>query len=232
MNPNDSTYPKREIVSFCRREGRITRARKEGVKTLWPLYGLDLEDEHLVDWKLVFGRKTPIILEIGFGDGRSFLQTALEHPERDFIGIDVYKAGVAGVISKIHAQKLSNVRLFCEDAVAVLAKKIPDNSLEKVQIFFPDPWPKKKHHKRRLIQSEFVTLVAQKLVPQGILHLATDWEHYALHMMSVLSATTLFENTAREGAYCERPDARPYTKYEERGIGLGHQTWDLMFRKK
>lgn len=231
MNSNDSIYPKRQIVSFCRREGRITQARKEGVKTLWPLYGLDLKDDNLLDWKLIFGREAPITLEIGFGDGRSFLQTAAEHPERDFVGIDVYKAGVAALISKIHAQKLSNVRLFCEDAVAVLAKKTPDNSLEKVQIFFPDPWPKKKHHKRRLIQSDFVDLAAQKLAPNGILHLATDWEHYALHMMQVLSGSLAFENTAGVDKFCERPAFRPYTKYEQRGLGLGHKTWDLIFKK-
>jgi tRNA (guanine-N7-)-methyltransferase len=232
MSPNNLIYPKREILSFCRREGRITHARKEGLKTLWPCYGLNLEDEGTLDWKDVFGREAPITLEIGFGDGRSLLQTASVHPERDFVGIDVYRAGVSAVISHIHTQKLSNIKLFCEDAVAVLAKKIPDNSLETVQIFFPDPWPKKKHHKRRLIQPDFVALVAQKLAPKGMLHLATDWEHYALHMMSVLSAASAFENTAGEGIYCTRPDARPYTKYEKRGIGLGHQTWDLMFSKK
>ena len=226
---NNTIYPQRKIVSFCRRDGRMTHTRKERLKTLWPHYGLALEEEGCLNWQTIFGREAMHTLEIGFGDGQSLLQTASSQPNRDFIGIDVYKSGAAALLSAIHAQHVSNIRLFCDDAVAVLTKKIPDRSLDTVQIFFPDPWPKKKHHKRRLIQPAFVDLVAQKLTPNGILHLATDWEDYAMHMMTVMSEASLFRNTAGTGAFCERPESRPYTKYENRGLGLGHQTWDLIF---
>jgi tRNA (guanine-N7-)-methyltransferase len=232
MNLNKTLYPKRQIVSFARRDGRMTSLRKERLKVLWPSYGLDLKEESFLAWEAVFGRDVQRTVEIGFGDGQSLLEMALHNPERDFIGIDVYQSGTAALVSRIHEKQISNLRLFCEDAVQVLSKKIPDNSLDTVQIFFPDPWPKKRHHKRRLIQAEFLNLVAQKLVPEGLLHLATDWEDYAQHMMSVLSSTTLFENKAGEGLFCTRPASRPYTKYEKRGLGLGHKTWDLIFQKQ
>lgn len=221
----------RKIVSFCRREGRITHARKESLKTLWSCYGLTLEEDTILDWKRIFGRDVERTLEIGFGDGQSLLHMALEEPHRDFIGIDVYKTGAAALLAAMHTQDIRNIRLFCDDAVTVLAKKIPDHSLHRVHIFFPDPWPKKRHQKRRLIQPAFVELVAQKLVPNGVLHLATDWENYALHMMTVMSETAAFSNMAGEGEFCVRPESRPYTKYEKRGLNLGHQTWDLMFSK-
>lgn len=230
-NQSDLAYPARHIVSFCRREGHITAVRKEGLKTLWPHYGLDLQEIGYLNWNNVFNRDASRTLEIGFGDGQSLLETAVKHPEQDFIGIDVYRAGTAALLSHIHSQKITNLRLFCDDAVVVLSKKIPDNSLDRVHIFFPDPWPKKRHHKRRLIQSDFVKLVGQKLISNGILHLATDWEDYALHMMSVLSASPDFENTTDIGAFSARPESRPYTKYERRGLTLGHKTWDLLFGK-
>lgn len=225
-------HPKRHIVSFARRDGRMKASRKERLKTLWPLYGLNMEGEDYLNWQGVFGRDAPRVLEIGFGDGQSLLEMALNHPEWDFIGIDVYQSGITALLARMDAKQISNLRVFSEDAVTVLSKKIPDNSLERVQIFFPDPWPKKRHHKRRLIQTDFVNLVTQKLVPGGMLHLATDWEDYAMHMMSVMSLVPSFENEAGRGEFCERPPSRPYTKYEKRGLKLGHKTWDLMFTKK
>ncbi len=221
----------RRIRSYCRREGRNTSAREETLISLWPRYGISVEQKNILELDTIFKRHAPRVLEIGFGDGKSLLQMALSHPERDFIGIEVYRTGVASLLMAIEELGISNLRLICSDAVDVLANNLSNSSLASVQIFFPDPWPKKRHHKRRLIQPSFLSLAHQKLEVGGILHLATDWKEYAEHMMSVISSTSGFENLAGKHQYSLKPDYRPLTKYEERGKRLGHLSWDLIFRR-
>jgi len=227
----------RQIRSFVRREGRITKTQSEALETLWPVYGLPFlggegsdRAEDPIDFGILFGRNAEIVLEIGFGDGNSLLQMAKAAPHKDFIGIEVYRTGVGNLLAGLNLEKISNVRVFCADALEVLASKIPDSSLDTVQAFFADPWPKKRHHKRRLVQSSFISLVSRKLKSEGTLHLATDWEAYAHHMMCVLSASEEFQNLAGKQNFIPRPDFRPLTKYEQRGHRLGHSTWDLLFR--
>ncbi len=225
------TYPYRQIRSFVRREGRITPRGAKALNDLWPKYGLILEPGDLVDLNAVFGRTADIILEIGFGDGQSLIEMAKREPECDFIGIDVYRTGIGSLLAAIDEQGLGNLRVFCKDAMEVLAENIPDNFLRRIQVFFPDPWPKKRHQKRRLVQAPFIKLAAKKLIIGGLLHLVTDWMDYAYQMMSELSASPCFMNTAGEGQFMPRPVFRPLTKYEQRGHRLGHQTWDLIFKR-
>jgi tRNA (guanine-N7-)-methyltransferase len=169
------------------------------------------------------------ILEIGFGMGQALLAMAQQNPQQNFIGIEVHRPGVGNLLSELEAQQINNVRVFCADAVEVLRYCIPDHFLSGINIFFPDPWPKKRHHKRRLIQTDFVLLLQQKLKSQGFLHLATDWQHYAEHMMAVLNTVPGFINAAGEGNFMPRPENRPLTKFEQRGQQLGHEVWDLVF---
>lgn len=184
-----------------------------------------------LDLAEVFGRPHEKILEIGFGDGQSLATMAKEAPDKDFIGVEVYKTGVCSLLATIEKEGLENIRIFCADALEVLEHKIPDASLAGIQIFFADPWPKTRHHKRRLIQSAFIALVAKKIKPGGFLHLATDWMDYAHQMMSVMSDSPLFENAAGFGQFTPRPSYRPLTKYEQKGLEKGHQTWDLIFKR-
>lgn len=221
----------RQIRSFVRREGRNTQAQSQAWEKLWPLYGLCMSPAGFLDLDTVFGRSAEKIIEIGFGDGHSLAQMARQAPEKDFIGIEVYRTGVASLLAQIQALQLSNIRIFCADAVEVLEQKIPDQSLMGVQLFFADPWPKTRHHKRRLVQPKFIDLIAQKLRKDGIAHFATDWMDYAYQMLSVLSATEAFGNLAGLGEYMPRPDFRPPTKYEQRALALGHKIWDLMFKR-
>jgi tRNA (guanine-N7-)-methyltransferase len=223
MNDNAST-PKnqRTIRSYVLRQGRIRPSQETSLEQYWSIYGIDVED-HCIDFNKVFQRQAPIILEIGFGMGHSLLVQAKQFPENDFIGIEVHRPGIGSLLTQLHQQHLTNVRVISADAVDVLHRYIPDQSLDKIQIFFPDPWPKKRHHKRRLIQPEFVTLLTRKLKPQGLLHLATDWEDYAQHMMAVLIASNCFTRI-------ELIDHRPMTKFENRGKKLGHHVWDLLYK--
>lgn len=218
------------IRSFVERAGRIAPTHKNLVTNLWPKYGLALTHEQL---KLaqVFGREAPLILEIGFGDGRSLLELAKSHPQKNFIGIEVYKAGIAKLLIGLHENKISNVRIFCADALEVLHCCIPDASVEQVQLFFPDPWPKLRHHKRRIVQPEFVQLIGQKLQNGGTLHMATDWEDYALHMLHVLQHAPNWQNLGGANKFIPRPSTRALTKFEQRGHRHGLGVWDLMFRK-
>jgi tRNA (guanine-N7-)-methyltransferase len=222
---------KRTIRSFVRREGRMTTGQKKAFDTLWPQFGLDAT-KPLANIQEVFARPSPVVLEIGFGMGDSLAQQAAAHPQRNYIGIEVHRPGVGHLLSLIDKQQLSNIRIYCADAVEVLRHCIPDASLDGVQIFFPDPWPKKRHHKRRLIQIPMVNLIAAKLAPGGKLHLATDWKNYAEHMLEVLKACPALTNTSNNGLFVQRPAERPLTKFETRGQRLGHGVWDLMFRKK
>jgi tRNA (guanine-N7-)-methyltransferase len=205
--------------SYVLRQGRITPAQSRALEALWPLYGIDC----LLTETLAIS--DPTCLEIGFGMGNSLVTQAIHHPEINFIGIDVHKPGVGSLLLQLEKHSLSNVKVISHNAIEVLEKNIPDHGLAAIHIFFPDPWPKKRHHKRRLIQIDFVKLLHQKLKPQGILHLATDWEDYATQMKEVILASALFEPAA---PLIERP----LTKFEQRGKKLGHGVWDGVFKAK
>jgi tRNA (guanine-N7-)-methyltransferase len=222
---------KRTIRSFVRREGRMTAGQKKAFESLWPHFGLDPATP-LANPNDAFAQAAPVVLEIGFGNGDSLAQQAAAQPQTNYIGIEVHRPGVGHLLSLIAKHQLHNIRIYCADAVEVLDQCIADSSLQCVQIFFSDPWPKKRHHKRRLIQAPLVHLITAKLVPGGTLHLATDWENYAQHMLDVLNACPDLENTSTNGSFVPRPDSRPLTKFESRGKRLGHGVWDLMFRKK
>lgn len=218
------------IRSFVERQGRISAAHKGLIDQLWPQFSLPLGTEKL-DYKHIFGRFAPLTLEIGFGDGRSLLNLAKNNPQQDFIGIEVYKAGIAKLLLGIHEHKLTNLRVFCADAIEVLQNCVADAALQQVLLFFPDPWPKVRHHKRRIVQPAFIQLIAQKLQTHGVLHMATDWEDYALHMLQVMQAESGWDNLAPNAQFIQRPDTRSLTKFEQRGQRLGYDIWDLMFRK-
>ncbi len=202
------------------------RAFEEG----WSRFGLEHGDG-APDFARVFGREAPLTLEIGFGMGQSLLAMAANDPERDFIGVEVHRPGVGKLLHGTREQGVDNIRVYCHDAVEVLRDCIADGALDTVQIYFPDPWHKKRHHKRRLIQPPFVELLADKLRAGGTLHLATDWENYAEQMLEVLSASPRLRNTCDAGGFAPRPDHRPLTKFERRGERLGHGVWDLVFER-
>lgn len=221
----------RRIKSFVRRDGRLTEAQERALEKNLPLYGLKLIDG-MIDYAAVFNRQAPCILEIGFGSGYSLIAMAKEHPEQDFIGVETHQPGIGTLLLNIETEKLNNIRVFYADAVEVLNQCIPDHSLDGIQIFFPDPWQKRKHHKRRLIQLEFVQRLASKLKSGGVLHLATDWEDYAIHMLKVLSGVAEFHNLAGIGQYAERSKHRPViTKFEQRGQRSGRKIWELQFSR-
>lgn len=222
--------PHKPIRSFVERQGRVSPIVRETFQQVWPKYGLPLTNKQL-DFKQIFGRVAPITLEIGFGDGRSLLSMARDNPHRDYIGIEVYKAGIVKFLIGAHELGLTNIRVFCADALEVLNNCIADDSLEQVQLFFPDPWPKARHHKRRIVQPKFTSLITSKLQLDGTFHAATDWEEYAEHMLTVLEAQSQMVNIAGKLQFADRPASRPLTKFEQRGQRLGHGTWDLIFRK-
>jgi tRNA (guanine-N7-)-methyltransferase len=212
-----------------RREGRITRAQEQALERLWPRYGLEAGAP--LDLDACFGRHAPRTLEIGFGNGASLAGMAGQEPAADFLGIEVHRPGVGHLLLAIAERELGNVRVICADAVQVLKDCLPDAALDRVLLFFPDPWPKKRHHKRRIVQPDFVELLARKLRPGGILHLATDWAHYAQHMLEVMADAASFRNRAGPGNYSPRPDYRPVTRFEQRGLRLGHGVRDLLFER-
>lgn len=227
----DQKPPKhRTIKSFVLRTGRMTAGQQKAYDEYWPKLGLDINDGPL-EFPTLFGRESQVVLEIGFGMGKSLVEMAHNEPEKDFIGIEVHVPGVGKLLHSMEEQGVDNIRVFCHDAVEVLAQCIPDNSLDRVQVYFPDPWHKKKHHKRRLIQPAFVQTLRKKLKTGGVLHLATDWEHYAEHMMEVMTSAEGFRNQANKHCFSERPAYRPSTKFEKRGERLGHGVWDLLFEK-
>lgn len=216
------------IRSFVMRAGRMTEGQQRGWDEGFPRYGLRVSDGPL-DWDAAFGAPGRRVIEIGFGMGDSLLQMARNDKSTHFVGIEVHKPGVGRLLSGVHQEGLTNVRIYAEDAVEVLERCIVDQSLDAVHIYFPDPWHKKRHHKRRLIQPPFVLLLAQKLRQGGLLHLATDWEHYATQMLDVLNGESLLYNSEAAGGFATRPDWRPETKFERRGARLGHGVWDLLF---
>lgn len=220
----------RKIRSFVRREGRLTRGQQRGLDVIWPQFGIE-HDIGVLDLDKIFTRSAPRVLEIGFGNGASLAQQARQHPEIDFLGIEVHRPGVGNLLQVIEREGLSNIRVMQEDAVEIVREQIPLNSLDKVQLFFPDPWHKKKHHKRRIVQLDFAALLYERLKPGGIFHMATDWQHYAEHMLAVMNAAPGYKNLSAGNDYMPRPEDRPLTKFEQRGHRLGHGVWDLMFVK-
>ena len=226
----ESPRQRRPIRSYVLRSGRMTPAQARAFEENWAAWGLAHSDG-LLDMDAAFGRPGERVLEIGFGMGQSLVTMAAAAPERNFIGIEVHKPGVGKLLHSMREQGVDNVRVYCHDAVEVLRDCIADETLDTVQIFFPDPWHKKRHHKRRLVQPPFVELLRRKLRPGGLLHLATDWENYAEQMLQVLTLSAGLENTGADGGYAPRPDWRPLTKFERRGECLGHGVWDLLFCK-
>ena len=223
-------YKKKSIRSYVVRAGRMTDGQKAAFEKFWPQYGLSLHKGG-IDPVSVFGRTAPLVLEIGFGMGASLHQMLQAEPDKDFIGIEVHPPGAGRLISDAGKEGLTNLRIYLADAIDVLDDCIPNHSLDRVQLYFPDPWHKKKHNKRRIVQPAFVSKIASKLKPGGVFHLATDWEPYAEHMMEIMTAASGFENTQGAGKFAPRPDYRPVTKFEKRGERLGHGVWDLLFKK-
>jgi tRNA (guanine-N7-)-methyltransferase len=228
--PAIETPPLRRILTFMRRSSPLTAHQREGFDQYLGRYQLS-RDVGRLDLAQVFGRRAPITLEIGFGMGHSLIAQAERHPERDFIGIEVHHPGVGALLYEAGTRGLTNIRVFEDDALEVLSQCIPDAALDTVQLFFPDPWPKKKHHKRRFVQAANAELIRQKLAPGGVFHMATDWQPYAEWMLEVMSAQPGYENATGPGQYAPRPESRPVTKFERRGEALGHGVWDLLFRR-
>lgn len=212
------------------RAGRLTEGQKRALDELLPRYGVP-KDGGPIDFEVLFGNQGPVIMEIGFGNGDATWQMAQAHPEENYFGVEVHPPGVGHLLLKLEEHGLENVRVAQADAVELLRERLPDASLAGVRIFFPDPWPKKRHHKRRLVQPSIADLLARKLRPGGILHLATDWKPYAEHMLEVLEAETRLQNCAGAGRFSERPDWRPQTRFERRGQRLGHGVYDLLYRR-
>jgi tRNA (guanine-N7-)-methyltransferase len=229
MPEQDKQSPIRKIRSFILRQGRLTQGQQFALDNFWGKYCLDPKEA--LDAPNIFGRVAPICVEIGFGNGECLAKLAAAYPDKDYIGIEVHRPGVGHLLIQLEQQGLQNVRIYCHDAVEILTNNLADNSLSAVHLFFPDPWHKRKHHKRRIVQASFLNLLASKLQSGGYFHAATDWQNYAESMLEVLSADNRFTNTSLTNNYCERPAHRPLTKFEQRGLRLGHGVWDLVFKR-
>lgn len=225
--PEQDARPRR-IRSYVLRQGRMSEAQRRAYEDALAYWGIAYAPAPL-DLAAAFGRNAPTILEIGFGMGRTTAEIAAAHPQNNYLGVEVHTPGVGSLLKEIQTRGLDNIRLIQHDAVEVLTHMLADGTLAGIHIYFPDPWPKKRHHKRRLIQSELVALLVRKLAPGGYLHCATDWEDYALQMLEVLNAEAGLKNTA--DGFAPRPQWRPVTKFEQRGLKLGHGVWDLLFEK-
>jgi tRNA (guanine-N7-)-methyltransferase len=231
MNKDNNSAKLRTIRSFVRRAGRVTPRQKLALDNLWARYGIE-PAAGILNFTQIFGRQAPTALEIGFGNGQTLLSLAARDPQTNFIGIEVHVPGVGALLAGIEEQGLTNIRVLQADAIEVLNHNIPDGSLSAVYLFFPDPWHKKRHHKRRIVQVDFVKLLHRKLIAGGIFHMATDWQEYAEHMLATLESDPNFTNQAGIGNYSAKPDYRPTTKFEQRGERLGHGVWDLIFSSK
>ena len=220
----------RKIRSFVKREGRLTNGQAKALEQYWGTMGLE-HNSGLIDAKALFTNDNPIVLEIGFGMGKSLVEMAKNAPELNFIGVEVHKPGVGACISLAQEQGVDNLKIFEHDAIEILADCIAENSLTTVQLFFPDPWHKKKHHKRRIVSPEFVEAIRKKLKIGGVFHMATDWENYAECMLEDMSSAPGYKNLSAANDYVPRPDSRPLTKFENRGQRLGHGVWDLQFER-
>ncbi|MBW7013588.1 tRNA (guanosine(46)-N7)-methyltransferase TrmB [Pseudomonas sp. N040] len=212
------------------RSGRMTEGQQRGLDQGWPQFGLE-PAAGLQDFDQVFGRSAPRTFEIGFGMGQATLEMAAAAPEEDFIGVEVHRPGVGALLNGMLTQHLSNIRVYSWDAIEVLRDCVADASLDRLLLFFPDPWHKSRHHKRRIVQPQWAQLVRQKLKVGGVLHMATDWQAYAEHMLEVMNAAPGYRNLAADGRYVPRPAERPVTKFERRGERLGHGVWDLKFQR-
>jgi len=221
----------RPIRSFSRRVGRMTEGQRLALENFRPLYGIEHTSEHL-DFEKIFQNSAPVTIEIGFGMGEALIEMAQLKPDENFIGVDVHTPGVGHVFNETHKHEIKNIRVIEFDAVEVLKHQIPDHSVNNFCVFFSDPWHKTKHQKRRLLNESFAKVLAKKLVPDGKLYLATDWEHYANQMLNVFNANKSFKNLSPTNEYCERIEFRTLTKFEKRGQRLGHGVWDLIFQKK
>ncbi|EQA00971.1 tRNA (guanosine(46)-N7)-methyltransferase TrmB [Glaesserella parasuis] len=222
----------RKVRSFVLRTGRLSDYQRNMMNNNWENLGLDYQNTPF-DFEAIFGNGNPVVLEIGFGMGRSLVEMAEQNPDRNYIGIEVHTPGVGACIAYALEKGVKNLRVICHDATEILRDSIADGSLGGLQLYFPDPWQKAKHHKRRIVQPEFVTRVLTKLSPNGFIHFATDWENYAEHMLEVLRQfDASLQNTSETSDFIPRPDFRPLTKFEERGHKLGHSVWDLYFIKK
>jgi tRNA (guanine-N7-)-methyltransferase len=220
----------RRIRSFVLRAGRTTPAQERALELLWPAYGIGLTETAL-DFEAIFGRTAPRCLEIGFGAGEVIATLAKNNPHIDYLGIEVHRSGIGRLLLRAQTEALKNLRIICEDAVDVLRQHVQDESFDEVLVFFPDPWHKKRHHKRRLIDAQFIATVAAKLRRGGILRLATDWQDYAEQMLAVCNANPDLRSLSPDRNYVARPDFRPATRFERRGERLGHGVWDLAYSK-
>lgn len=222
--------PLRHIRSFVLRQGRFTPAQQRAFEQHWARFGLEPSATPR-DYGQAFGRNAPLVLEIGFGNGEQLLHAGLHEPEKNFIGIEVHRPGVGRLMNALAAREVTNVRLYNHDAVEILRNAIAPESLAEARIYFPDPWPKKRQQKRRLIQPDFVQLLATRVERGGRLHLATDWADYATHMLDVLDAAPEWRNIAGKGQSVQRPEWRIETHFEKRGLRLGHGVWDLIYER-
>lgn len=220
-----------EVKSFVKREGRLTNAQAKAIEENWEQMGLSVH-QGLLNFDDIFGRSAKRIVEIGFGMGKSLVEMAAHAKDTDYIGIEVHRPGVGACLASAREAELSNLRVFEHDAVEVLKTNIADGTLDRLQLFFPDPWHKKKHHKRRIVQAEFVQKIRAKLKLCGEFHMATDWEPYAEHMLEVMNNAEGFTNSSASHDFVERPDYRPITKFEVRGQKLGHGVWDIIFKRE
>ena len=225
----DGRY-KRKVRSFVLRTGRLSEFQRQTMNDNWAAYGLEHQTEPF-DFPTIYGNTNPIILEIGFGMGKSLVEMALQNPDKNYLGIEVHTPGVGACLAYAVEKHVKNLRIICHDATEILRDSIADNSLGGLQLFFPDPWHKAKHHKRRIVQPHFVETIYQKLQPIGFSHFATDWQNYAEQMLDVLKSAVGLHNVSPTNDYIPRPDFRPLTKFEQRGHKLGHGVWDLYFIK-
>jgi len=229
VQDNDVKYH-RPIRSFVRRTGRMTPSQQKALDELMPQMGIDY-DAQPIDLHKAFGRDAPVVLEIGFGNGESLLQQASDNPDQDYLGIEVHEPGIGHCLLTAREAEISNLRLIAHDAIEVLDQQIPPDSLRRINLYFPDPWPKKRHHKRRIVQPDFLDLCADRLRSQGTLHIATDWANYAEHIDETLAAYTRFECSERREHSGDKPLDRPVTKFERRGLRKGHRIVDWRFTK-
>ncbi|MEG3630694.1 tRNA (guanosine(46)-N7)-methyltransferase TrmB [Streptomyces poriticola] len=225
------THFERRIRSFTPRRSRVTTSQADALQRLWPKWGLDIDGQSVIDPSDLFGNSNPVVLEIGFGMGEATAEMAAADPDTNILAVDVHTPGQGSLLNLADRKGLTNVRVGNGDAIILLREMLTPDSLDGLRVYFPDPWPKKRHHKRRLIQPEFLTLAASRLRPGAVAHCATDWEPYAEHMLEVFTAHPDFENTRPDGGFAPRPAHRPQTRFEGQGLDKGHVVNDLLFRR-